>query len=185
MQAEQIIQTLSGIPVFLLEEDMRLYHKYASILSTGSTILDLGCGWGKSAMTLALSNPTCKIHTIDTGQAQISNSWATDKIDYSRKMREQFKKYNITNVILRIGDAKTFPINENYFDLIHTDIMLPGILPRWLPALKSKGILLARNYLPHLPNNTDQIEFKNEVDKYCQGWQYLEQKGLTQAIKKP
>lgn len=185
MKFEEVIEKLSDLEIYILNDDIELYHHFASKLPEGSKILDLGTGWGKSALCLALSNPEIKVYTIDTGEWQISRGWAKDAEDYKFKIKQQFKKYGAENINFIYGDVLKLPIHENYFDLIHTDIFEAGILPRWISSLKSGGILMVRNYVRHGIRPDVEDELIAEVDKLCAGWQISGRKGLIQAFKKP
>ena len=185
MKFEEIINKLSDLEIYILNDDIELYHHFASKLSEGSQILDLGTGWGKSALCLALSNPKASVITMDVGTFQVSTGWAKDIEDYKVKMRKQFKKYGAENITLVCGDVLKLPTYENYFDIIHTDIMKAGMVGRWLSSLKSGGIFMARNYISNNIRADDQKAFKEEIDKFCKKWEPILRRGLIQAFKKP
>lgn len=177
MNAEEIKKKLSDLPIFILDDDIKIYQMYMSSLASDAKVLDLGTGWGKSVLAMALSNLQTNITTIDTGEYQIANNWADNQQDYQVKINQQFAKYGVSNIHFTLADVLTYPIEKESFDLIHMDMVVTieaKILERFLPALKKGGIFLIRNYQ----------RFKDKVEKICQGYQYVTYQGLIQVIKK-
>ena len=178
MKAEEVILKVKDMISYIIDDDIRIYHKYMSQLKPNSFVIDLATGWGKSVVAMALSNPNVIIFTIDNGDQPKVNNWAKDLVDYKTKINDEFKKHNVWNVLFKIGDFLTDKVPFEKYDLISFDTPIPHektVLKRWLRSLKPGGIALVRNYK----------RFKEEADDVLKGYEYLELGGLIQVVKKP
>ncbi len=180
MDSEQVIRAVDDIPSYILEDDIRLYHKYMSQLKDGSEVLDIGTGLAKSAIALALSNPEVMVITVDNGIYPIERNWAAGNEDYKLNMLKSFSEHGVNNIRFYLTDILD---GENSLaDLLKIALFqLDGeketegrILRKIFPLIEKDGIMLIRNY----------DRFKDEVDDICKGCEYLEQRGKIQVIKK-
>lgn len=160
MTAEEIIKAVSGLPSYILDDDIRLYHETISPLPVGSRVLELGTGWGKSAAAMALCNPDVTIYTIDNGHDPLThNNRFKDIEDYKAQLLNIFDSLKIKNIDLIIGDLETLPVPVEEFDVLHVDLSVDTEVPmtrRWITSLNRGGVFLNRNYDRHYPE-FDQI----------------------------
>lgn len=160
MTANEIIQAVADIPAYILDDDIRLYYEVLHDLPAGSKVLELGTGWGKSAIAMALCNPYITIHTIDNGHDPISFSTKyKDVEDYEASIRGAFAAHNVKNIEFQIGNLYNIEIPKEEYDVLHIDLTVDTEVPmlkRWIKALNQGGILLNRNYDRHQPE-FDQI----------------------------
>lgn len=177
MVAEEIIAKVSDIPSsYVLDDDIRLYQKYLSLLPNGSRVLDLGTGWGKSVVAMALSNPNVEITTIDDGSYPVYQKWSTQET-YLERLNQRFQDHGVTNIKAVQGDLLTMPLPTEDFDLLHLDMMgetEAEVLKRWLPKLKNNGYALIRNFK----------RFEDEACELLKGFSFFECKGLIQITRK-
>ena len=151
MTPKEINEKLLDVHSYVLEGDIFLYHKYVSPMFEGERIIDLGTGYGKSAMAMALSNPDVQIISIDDGSMPLSNNYVENISSYRETLEISFNDHGVDNIQVLVGDileiADRFP--EESFDLLHIDMMIQfdvEALEKWLPKLRIGGILLLRNY---------------------------------------
>jgi predicted O-methyltransferase YrrM len=179
MKPDEIAEKLADLPVYILGGDIIAYNIFMKKLSSGARALDLGTGWGKSALIMAMSNPDVTIDSIDTGvhQTNISVGWAANQDDYKKKLEEQFEKYGVKNIRFQVADVLTFPIVKDSYDLIHMDlpqVIEPEVFIRYLEALKSGGFFLIRNW----------ANFRGTVDASLDKVDYFYYGGIIQVVKK-
>jgi predicted O-methyltransferase YrrM len=174
MTAEEVIKSVSSIPSYILDDDIKLYHQYASKLGKDDLIVDVGTGLGKSAYALALSTEAMVL-SFDTGEYPLARNWATSMDAYIEMIEKGAKERGIDNLNFFVNDITTVPFNP--ISLFHLDaekLIEENILEYILPFVKQDGILLIRNY--------DRC--KEEIDRICKSYLYLENKGKIQVIKK-
>ncbi len=178
MTDDELIKAVSDIESFVLEDDIRLYNKYVSLLLPGTTVLDVGTGIGKSATALALANPEVTVLTVDNGSAAFVRGWAQDEPDYKNKISELFKAHGVKNANFYFGDIFEMAFGNRlpHLDLFHLDdeALEADILAAVIPIVKINGIILIRNY----------NRFKEQADELCRGYEYLENIGLIQVVRK-
>lgn len=151
MNTQRIIELVSDIHSYVLDDDIDIYNQYVSKLPDFSKIIDLGTGYGKSAIAMALANPTVSIVTIDDGSMPLSNNFSLDVENYRQVLEDSFREHGVKNIHLDIGDIiKLSGMYQNEsFDLLHIDMMEPVEMETfrlWLPKLKRGGIALIRNF---------------------------------------
>lgn len=180
MIAKDVTEKLKSLEVFVTDGDIRIYHKYMNLLSKDARVIDLGTGWGKSVIAMALCcDNKIPIDTYDDGSYPIAMKWSTDD-NYIDELCNQFKKYGAENIFINqcnLLSDNAFWDGKQY-DLLHLDIMQEAerqILNKWLPSLKPGGIALVRNYK----------RFKDEADEILKGYEYLDYDGLIQVVRKP
>jgi hypothetical protein len=180
MWAVNIIAYLADLDVYYTDDDIFCVHEYMSKLKQGDVAVDLGTGWGKGALALALSNPDVTLHTYDTGTYPADRGFWTVE-EYEEKMKERFETYQADNIILHQEDARfseTFPV-----DLLHVDIdAIPyeekyELYKHWFP--KVKRCILVRNYY-----NEDRDD-KKITDELLKGWKKLSPMGIIQPYESP
>src|SRR4051812_45290646 len=88
-------EIVADMPSFITDEDLACYLKYAN--KVDGIIVDLGTGWGKSAVALALANPMNTVITLDNGAYPIYQQWASNIPEYSRKLNDIFKEKGAKN----------------------------------------------------------------------------------------
>lgn len=95
------------------------------------TLLDLGCGWGPVALTLALRSPEARVHAVDV------NERALDLV------RENARRVGLTNIVA--GQPDSVPETTSY-DVIWSNPpirvgkpALHALLETWLPRLAPRG----------------------------------------------
>lgn len=141
---------LKDLEVYVLPDDIRLYQKYVYPLEKGSKIMDLGTGWGKSVLAMALSNPGVDIWTIDTSEHPIANNFARDQFDYIKNIIERFRSYGVFNIYPILNNVMGIEVPIRYFDVLsvdlHLDMEQQG-LQQWYPSVKHGGIIFARNHI--------------------------------------
>jgi len=176
IKIENLIERVKDIDSYIFDDDLRIYHKYASVLPDGSTILDVGTGKGKSAITLALSNAKSTVITVDNGTRPIVDGWVNSSKDYVERLNRTIKNHGVNNYKFIYDDIFNILGGLPNIDLFHLDDeeLETDILKAVLPLVKNDGILLVRNYL----------RFKEEVDRMCKNYEYLEYGGLIQVIRK-
>lgn len=95
----------------------------------GGNLLDLGCGWGPIALTLALESPNATVWAVDV------NERALDLV------RRNAAELGLTNVIACLPDA--VPADISFMTIWSNPPIrvgkneLHGLLERWLPRLEA------------------------------------------------
>lgn len=150
MTFEKIKESVSNIPSYILDDDLKTYYKHVSVLPENSIVLDIGTGLGKSAIALALSNLMVQVITIDNAKYPIERGWTKSKVDYKHEMRREFKKRDIENIELIVDEAESVLEQIKFkLDLFHLDGEKEteiGLLKLVFPKLDSGGIILLRNF---------------------------------------
>jgi 16S rRNA (guanine1207-N2)-methyltransferase len=98
---------------------------------SGSNLLDLGCGWGPLALTMALQAPGASVVAIDVNERSLELT------------RENARRLDLTNVTAVLPDDVG---DDILFDTIWSNPpirigkeALHGLLLRWLPRLAPGG----------------------------------------------
>lgn len=176
MDRAALYELVKDMPSYIIDGDYDIYAKYLPLLPGGSKVIDLGTGWGKSAVIMGAANPCATIHTLDDGSYPISKGWAASHEDYYNRIYDEFQKHGVGNAIILKGNALTYETDEAY-EMLHMDFVQEYetmVLEKWLHRLKKNGFALVRNYL----------RFKDAADKLLQGYTYLDYGGLIQVVQK-
>lgn len=187
MTLEEIIKQVSYLPTFMHEDDMGCYFKYANQFNNG-IIVDLGTGWGKSMLSLALSNETNQVISCDSGSYPVYQGWASDKKDYQNKIQELIAKNNLVGkvqffledaelVLDRVIDSIDLFHIDNWLEINQTDSS--SLLESWIDKVKLGGYLLMRNY-----GHGDRQPYTDSVDKATKGLTKIETMGLVTVFQK-
>lgn len=178
MTSEEVIKAVKDIPTYILEDDIRLYHKYASELVPYSLVVDVGTGLAKSAISLALSNPKVRILTFDTGVYPLERGWAKDTHEYTELIKNRLDFHNIKNVTTHLEDILLYDFELCSIDLLHIDgekEVEEDILEDMLQFVRPGGIILARNADRFSNRGTDLLSAYTEP---------VEKSGKIQVVKK-
>lgn len=102
-------------------------------------ILELGTAIGYSTILMASAAPKARIDTVDIDE------------DVIQEAKENFKKADLKNVNVRLGDARNILINaRRKYDFILLDVAKSQYLPlrgRCISLLNKNGVLVADNTL--------------------------------------
>jgi ubiquinone/menaquinone biosynthesis C-methylase UbiE len=90
-------------------------------IEAADTILDIGCGIGRTSLAMAMSNPHAKTIGIDSS-AEIIN-------------RARSLNSSATNVYFQVGNVEALDLPDNYSDLVFTRLLFQH-LSRPLTALQ-------------------------------------------------
>lgn len=187
MNLDEVLAKTEEIKSFILDDDIRTYYKYANLVNNG-LIVDLGTGWGKSMLSLALSNPTNQIITVDPGIAPISMNWAKDTEDYTQKIEGIIEENNLKSNIAFFpisGEDLLDKVIEK-IDILHIDNWVEinqtdstAFFKQWLKRVKDGGYLLIRNY-----GYGDREPYTDSVNRAMAGLEKIEQMGLITVWRK-
>ena len=176
----EVISTLADLDVYYTDDDIRCAYKYMNLLRTGDVATDLGTGWGKAALALALSNPAILVHTYDHGDYPSARGFGTDG-DYEEKIENRFETYRADNIIFHNEDARLselFPTALLHVDIDDTPYEEKyELYKRWF-AVTTKFILV-RNY-----ENKDRAD-KKIADELLKDWKKLSPMGIIQPYESP
>lgn len=187
MNLEEVIAKVAKLPSFITDGDIECYYKYANLISNG-LIVDLGTGWGKSMLSLALSNSTNQIITADPGIAPISSNWAKDIKDYVQKIEGIIEENNLkSNIIFfPISGEELLDKVIDKIDILHIDNWVEinqtdstAFFKLWFSRVKDGGYLLIRNY-----GYGDREPYTKSVERAMEGLKKIEQMGLITVWQK-
>lgn len=176
MTPEALIKAVSDLPSYILNDDIRLYHKYANLFES-PLIFDACTGYGKSACALALANPNGVVISVDDGSAPVSRDWTPSLEAYPKMLDETWKKHGVDNVTFILGDAYEAMSNCVDLDIVHIDIEAteePKFLAFCLPYISDGGYVLVRNY----------GRFKAEADEILKDFKFIETMGIIRVYQK-
>ena len=78
-------------------------------IQPGDKVLDIGCGYGETCLDIArIVGPEGEVFGLDCTQAFL---------DIANKERDES---GITNVTFALGDAQTYDLHENYYDVVYS-----------------------------------------------------------------
>ncbi len=111
-------------------------------LSTGIDVLDIACGSGRAAITLAQAFPQSRFNGIDMSTQAIAAG------------RGEVSSRRLRNVNLIVGDAAELPLDSGYhlitaFDAIHDQARPARVLERVHTALSPGGVFLMQDIAGH------------------------------------
>lgn len=156
---ERIKEAVKDLPSYILDDDLAVYAEYAPKVKT---IVDVGTGWGKSALALSTANEDAEVFTFDTGQQPIASG-----------SYKNVKEYNQAMNILFGNNAIYFNhiVIPTMIDLLHLDLMpfddIHGLLEWWLP--RTTKYLLYRNF--------EREEEKKALNPFLNRLKLIETKG--------
>lgn len=181
MTPKDIENVLADVLSYVTSGDIEIYHKYVSKMRKGQLILDVGTGYGKSAMAMGLSNKDIRIVSIDDGSMPLSNNYSPDYNSYLPTLERSFKNKIVKNIEMMVGDIDQLSdsFENESFDMVHIDMMEhveEKALELYLSKLKKGGLLLLRNY------RRKQDAFDRILDN-CSNKKMIEYGGLIQVIK--
>jgi len=185
---EKVKEEVADIPSFITDGDIDCYYKYANLL-TGGTILDIGTGWGKSFIALALSNDSNKVYSVDPGETPIANGWAKNVDQYTDKIISLRNEKKVVNGFFSptttekvISDL----VDDDTVDLLHIDNWVginntdsTDMLTDLFKKVKKGGYILARNY-----GHASRPGYTASLDRATKDLTKLEQMGLIQVYQK-
>jgi len=176
MGVNAIINKVGRIESFILDDDIKIYYKYASMLKSGENIVDIGTGWGKSAAALALSNPQAVVWTYDPGDYLIDKNVVHNHTKYIEMILRTFDNLKIKNIKFQAIDAMQAdrPVIARivHFDLNgDSDYNTQCLFKKWSRHLCSNGVVLVRNYhLGRSEKKMADIVFKNYKNEGQEGY---------------
>jgi malonyl-CoA O-methyltransferase len=106
---------------------------------TPEAILDLGCGTGHGAATLAARWPKARIVALDASPAML---------------REAAKRDDASRIEWLLGEAETLPLPDAGFDLVFSNLMLPwcedldAVFSEVARVLKPRGLFTFTTFGP-------------------------------------
>jgi len=147
MTAEEIIEKCSHIPSSVFEPEQEMWNEIISKLDK-PLIVDFGTGHGKSASSLALSNPDGIVYTFDPGLPYI-NSGCDEKC-YEEETKKFIADSGATNVIFTressLEKEWDKPIDVLNIDSDHIYETTKAEIERWLPFVKNGGYIFFHDY---------------------------------------
>lgn len=186
MTLEKIQLLVDDIPSFITEGAINCYYKYANLINKGE-ILDIGTGWGKSLVALAKSNPSNHVVSVDPGYSPVGNSWASDLIDYEKKIKKLLKVKKVSNVTFIRNDIESVIGNypDETFDILHLDnwpeingVDSTDMFRRWFKKVKKGGYILARNY-----GHASRLPYTYSLDKATFTYKKIEMMEMIQVYQ--
>ncbi len=186
MSVEEIIDKVSSLSSFILDDDIKVYYKYANLINDG-LIVDLGTGWGKSMISLALSNPSNEVITCDPGNYPIAMNWAKNGKEYTKKIEKLVSDFGLDNVDFYLGEAEELVEHElGEIDILHIDnwseinsIDSTDLLKAWISKVKKGGYLLFRNY-----DRGDREFWTSSINNVTNGLKRFDELGLVAVFQK-
>lgn len=187
MTCEEVKEAVSNIPTFITDEDIECYFKYANKFDYG-WILDLGTGWGKSMLSLALSNKTNAVISCDPGDYPIYQNWAKDTKEYGEKINKLIEDNDLVGVVTFYPIEAKSMVNliDTRINLIHIDNWVEinntdssPLLDKCVDLLFKDGYLLVRNY-----GRSDREGWNESVGKITGKLKRIETMGLITVFQK-
>ena len=169
MSIEEILNQVSNIPSSVYEPEIKMWFKYIKDMKS-PVIVDFGTGWGKSAIALALSNPTAKVMTCDIGDIHVRNrahyaDWVVNNHeDYVRVVKNYLKEKGVSDrVDFRLQSSLKTPwqrdIDVLNIDSDHTYEGTKAEILRWIPFVKKNGLIFFHDYEhPNAPGVKQAID---------------------------
>ncbi|MBF0555002.1 MAG: methyltransferase domain-containing protein [Nitrospirae bacterium] len=124
------------------------------------TIIDLGCGPGTIACSVARNYPDSTIYAIDNSKTKID------------EIQKNINSYKLNNIYGMLSDAYSLPFNENTFDIVYCRFLLEyldnpnEILKEMFIVTKTNGTVLIQDLdgqlLWHYPIDN---ELQNKIVK--------------------
>lgn len=170
MSPKELQARVSDLPSYILDDDFIIYHRYVPLIK--DEIVDLGTGWGKSAISLALLNPDVTVYSFDDGSYPIYQKWngIQNAKDYENELIKQFEKHSVDNITLVVTDLVNVPVAfDSRWQMIHFDLTKEQELEAlkiWLPRVEINGLALIRNF-ERLEENIGNL--LNDFEKIDQG----------------
>lgn len=187
MTLEEIKTAVSPIPSFITDDDLACYYKYANLLKEGSLIIDLGTGWGKSMLALALSSSRNVVFSCDSGHYPIYMKWAEDTTSYEEQIDKLIQEHGLEKRVsfyLQTAEefvelllAPSLVHIDNWAEINNTDSNF--LLSKWIDKLRVGGYLLCRNY-----GRGDREGWTASVDRATAKMTRIEQMGLITIFQK-
>ena len=187
MNLEEIVQAVEFLPTYMPEDDIKCLYKYANLVKDG-LIVDVGTGWGKSMLVLALSNKKNQVITCDPGDYPIAMNWAKDIEEYTQKIEKIIMDFDLKSNIQFFPDrAEDFTDRlVEGADMIHFDnwpeisgVDTTDLLKEYIDQLLYGGYFLARNY-----GRGDRQAYTDSVDKATEDLRKIETIGLITVFQK-
>ena len=117
-------------------------------LTSGATVLDLGCGSGHAITVAARAFPASRFTGLDIDEQRIAAA------------RAESAGYGLDNVTFTVGDAAALPARPHYdvilaFDAVHDQRAPAEVLRRVRAALAPGGVfvMIDTTFSSHLENN--------------------------------
>lgn len=170
MSPKDLQEKVADLPSYILDDDFIIYHRYIPLMK--DEIVDLGTGWGKSAIAMALLNPSITIYSFDDGSYPIYQKWngIQNEKDYEAELEREFEKHEVKNITLVVTNLVTVPVAfDSRWQLIHFDLTKEQELEAlrvWLPRVEINGLALIRNF-ERLEENIGEL--LNDFEKIDQG----------------
>lgn len=178
MTYKDLRDKVADIPAYVIDDDFLMYFRYLPFIRDNESIIDVGTGWGKSCIAMALMNPNALIWTIDDGSYPIYQGWAKDQEEYKQKIEQVCHDHGTFNVSVLLTDFKEKAFNTNRtYPLIHIDMTKEReveALMLWLPKVSLHGIVLIRNF----------ERMKDNIDGLLDDFEYLDQSGLIHVYRR-
>ncbi len=114
-----------------IDQGTSVLLNHAPVPPATGTFLDLGCGWGPLALTMALRSPQARVHAVDVNERAL---------DLTRRNAESLERQNVDTALPDDVPAAT------RFDLIWSNPpirvgkdALHELMRTWLPRLSDTG----------------------------------------------
>lgn len=178
MSPKELQARVEDLPSYILDDDFIIYHRYIPLIK--DEIIDLGTGWGKSAIAMAILNPESTIYSFDDGSYPIYQKWngIKNEKDYEKELEKQFEKHNVDNITLVVSNLINVPVAfDARWKLIHFDLTKEQELEAlrvWLPRVEINGLALIRNF--------DRV--KDNLGGLLDDFEYIDQGGLIHVYRR-
>lgn len=161
MTFQELLDRTKHIPSSVYEPEQAMWLKHLAPIPGNPLLVDFGTGWGKSAVSLALTCPQATVVTFDPGDVYVRQRNVEDHAAYEAKVQEYIDQAGAENVVHLLGDSRTIDtfrvttgreIDILNIDSDHTYETTKAEIERWVPLVKKGGIVMFHDYEhPHAP----------------------------------
>ena len=155
MLFQELLEKTKHIPSSVYEPEQEMWLKYLAPIEGNPLLVDFGTGWGKSAVSLALTCPQAEVVTFDPGDVYCLQRNVENHEAYLEKVRGYIETAGVTNIRHLLGNSTTIDqpavtggreIDILNIDSDHTYETTTKEIKRWVPLVKLGGIVMFHDY---------------------------------------
>ena len=181
MTTEELDRKVSSIICNYNHDVVEQFNKFVPDIPEGEMV-DFGTGQAKSAIMLALLNPSLYITTFTNGD-ELGGSESLE--DYKNVIQSRLVEFGVDSRInFDIGDSRTYSWDREIvalnIDSGHSYELTRDEIKRWVPFVKEGGLIFLDDYL------IERCGVMQAIDEYFlnDDFENLNPSGMCQVFRK-